>query len=285
MPWDRLQRWIRCSRTVGSRFPNRQGLTGWRQRDPQLQAARCGRRSRHICIGYLAVGRCVGKLVRVGEPQHLHVPPCVGPVRASSCFDDAGKSLDEVLRKLSGAGVRIDVGPCKVAILVTAGIRRNPGIVEYTGGQPCAMVHGYQTHRCNRTPPILPRRFHCRYGSEALMSAEMQLVDEQKHRSALHHEVLDSHGLPYRQKPTGRRRARTKSAFSRGDRSQWAERPSASDRITTARFSIDASTIRPPVRRPLRRAENSSPPTCLLGPGERNQGFRVENPRPHGDKP
>ena len=48
------------------------------------------------------------------------------------------------------------------------------------------------------------------------MSPEMQLVDEQKHRSALHHEVLDSHGLSLRQKPTGRRRTRTRSAFSRG---------------------------------------------------------------------
>lgn len=117
------------------------------------------------------------------------------------------------------------------------------------------------------------------------MSAEMQLVYEQKHRSALHHEVLDSHGLTYRQKPTRRRRARTRLAFSRGDCSQWAQRPSASDRIKAARFSMDASTIRPPVCCPLRRAEDSSPPTCLLGPGERNQGFRVENPRPHGDKP
>jgi hypothetical protein len=52
--------------------------------------------------------------------------------------------------------IRIDVGPFEVAILVTAGVGRNPGVVPHTDCQTCAMVYRYETDRCNRTPPVPP---------------------------------------------------------------------------------------------------------------------------------
>ena len=103
-------------------------------------------------------------------------------------------------------------------------------------------------------------------------------MNQQQHRPALHDEVLYSHG-PDLQTET--------NATRDGERGDGLP--------VLGPFVIGPEKVRPrpdqdglvfdgclghetPVHCPLCRPKNVYLPTCLVGPGERNQGFDVENP-------
>jgi hypothetical protein len=103
-------------------------------------------------------------------------------------------------------------------------------------------------------------------------------VNQQKHGPALHDEVLYSHGPDLRTETNATRDAEKEDGlpvlglFVIGPE-KVRLRPDQDGLVFDGCLGHET-----PVHCPLCRPKNFYPPTCLVGPGERNQGFHVENP-------
>jgi hypothetical protein len=109
-------------------------------------------------------------------------------------------------------------------------------------------------------------------------------VNQQKHRPALHDEVLCSHG-PDLQRETNATRDGEKEdglpvlgLFVMGPEAVRL-RPDQEGLVFDGCLGHKV-----PVQYPLCRPKSFCLPTCHVGPGDRNQGFHVENPGYLGTK-
>lgn len=102
-------------------------------------------------------------------------------------------------------------------------------------------------------------------------------MNQQQHRPALHDEVLCSHSRDL-QRETNATRGSEKEDGLRVPGPVGIGPEKVRLRPDQDGLADGCLDHKAPVHCPLCRPQSSYSPTCLVGPGERNQGFHVENP-------